>query len=415
MKAVIIVTGDEILSGKVIDSNSAYIGNKLVNSGMEVIYKITVPDNIFVLEKEIQKAFEHSQLIIISGGLGPTRDDITKNAVAEFFHKKLVFEKKVFNKINDFYKKRNLPFLQVSANQAFLPQDSIILNNDHGTAPGFLLEKKDRIIVVLPGPPAEMQPMFDNVFPKLMKKLKFDFFVFEKTIRTFGVGESFIEDKLKSIKNSKHFKIKFQAFSGRVDLRISVKAPIRSQALKVLNQKEVIVKRILKKFVIPNDSSCIESHIGEILKNKSISIAESCTGGLISSLVTDNPGASLYFSGSVVSYSNKIKIYVLGVPRDLILRYGAVSRQVAEKMAIGVKKLMKTILGISVTGIAGPGGGTRSKPVGLVYMALAYKKEIISKKFNFTGTRKEIKQKAAFAALNMIKDHFSKNKTQYSI
>ena len=415
MKAALVIIGDEVLTGRATDDNGVYIGQRLSLMGVEIIYKVTVRDEIKDIKEALKKALAGAELVILTGGLGPTRDDKTREAVSDLLKKKLKFHGRLYENIKSFYRKKNLYISPINIKQAYLPEGSLPLHNTVGTAPGFLIKSKRKLIIVLPGPPRELKPMFENVVPAIKKKLKFKAVFIDKILKTYGIGESLIEEKIRDIKDGKGLSVKFQAHPGQVDIHLCARAGSWTKATKIIGHAEKGIKKKLEGFIFAVGPESMEEIIGGILKKKglTLSIAESCSGGLVSNLVTNVPGASNYFMGSVVSYSNDVKKKILNVPAMFLRRYGAVSSPVAIKMAEGIRVLIKTDLGLGITGIAGPvfSGGlrkrrpvgeTKNKPVGLVYIALSSDKGTAVEKFNFYGERTEIKKRTADAAFAML-------------
>lgn len=411
MKSAIIVIGDEILIGDTVDTNGAYLGKKLSHIGIEVISKVTVPDKIEDIKKALNMVLKRAQIIILVGGLGPTRDDVTREAVSSLLKKKLKFHSKLFKDIKSFFQKRHIETPLISTKQAYLPAGAKELKNTVGTAPGFLLKYKNKLLIVLPGPPRELKPMFEKIIPILEKKLRDLPVVIHKVLRTYGIGESFIEERLNDIKNTKEFEIGFQAHPGHVDIKLCARARNKNLANKIISKLESKIFKRFKNYIFSKGDKNLEEIIGNVLRKErlTLSIAESCSGGLISNLITNIPGSSDYFEGGVISYSNKMKNKILNVPDRLLREYGAVSEPVARKMADGIKRLTNTDLGIGVTGIAGPSGGTKTKPVGLVYIALATPRGTTVEKFNFYGERTDIKERVAFTTLSLLLKYLNRN------
>lgn len=408
MNVELVTIGDEILLGKVINTHIAYIGSKLARIGIPLSRQTSVRDERGALKEVLAESLERSDLVITTGGLGPTTDDTTKTVLAELFETKLVRDEAI---VRDLRERYGESLSAIVLTQADVPASAFVIANSVGTAPGFIFEKRDKRAVALPGPPNELTPMFENVvLPKLEAERKGDLF-FERMFRTIGIRESDIEERVGRI---------LQGFAGlsygliahpyQVDLRLYCTSPSQQQANEILRPGEQVVEAELGKSIFTRDDRSFEEVIGEMLKNskKTIALAESCTGGLIAKRLTDISGSSAYFEGAFVSYSNRWKENLLGVSSRTLVEHGAVSEQTAREMAENVREKAHTDIGLSVTGIAGPSGGTKEKPVGLVYMALADGRTTIARKFNFRGDREWIRYRASQAALNMIRDYLLK-------
>jgi len=415
-RVALIIIGNEVLEGDAVDTNGAYIGNKLSHIGMEIVFKTTVRDRIEEIKSSLKMALSKADTVILTGGLGPTRDDVTREAVSGFLKKKLKFHFKSFENIKSFFRKRGGEVPSICKRQAFLPAGAKALENRCGTAPGFLIKHRSKLIVVLPGPPREMKPMFEKVISLLKRHLRGSAVVLRRALRTYGIGESSIEEGLRDIKNKKGFEIGFQAHPGHVDIKLCVRAKNENLARKIIKRYERKIFSRFKNNIFSRDDRRLEEVVGLALKRKglTLAIAESCSGGLVSNLITNVPGASNYFEGGVISYSNRLKRKILEVPGVFLKRYGAVSGPVAERMAAGIRNLARTDLGLGITGIAGPSGGTKKKPVGLVYIALASASGVKSKKFNFYGERIEIKERVALASLSMLLEYLSEKEKKCS-
>ncbi|MFH1857041.1 MAG: competence/damage-inducible protein A [Candidatus Omnitrophota bacterium] len=408
MKAEIIAIGNEIMSGDIINTNVPYLSRKLTEMGVETTWHTDVSDNPAQIIEIIQRALKRSNVIITIGGLGPTGDDITVENIAAAIGRKLVFSQIVKKRIETHFKKRNLACPKINFKQARVPEGAICLNNNIGTAPGIIIEfDKNSFLIALPGPPREIEPMFENsVTPFIKKNIKIKKVILSRVIKTTGCPESKIASKINDL-----LILTGDVFVGsypqihEVDLKITARCPFKKEADEIINKIHDTLKQRLGNIIFGTDEDTLEAVTGKMLaKNKkTLSVAESCTGGLISSCITDVAGSSEYFISGVVVYSNEEKIRLLNVEKETLKKYGAVSRETAKSMAINMRELCDTDYALSVTGIAGPGGGTRAKPVGLVYIALADEKRCRVEKFFFTSARKLIKIQAAQAALNMLR------------
>ena len=405
MKSEIIAVGTELLLGNIVNTNARYLSQKLADLGVDVFYHVVVGDNLQRLTATIKESLERSELIITSGGLGPTVDDLTKEGVAEALGLKLLPDEASIRKIEEMFKAMGRPMTQNNIKQGYIPEGAMILENNNGTAPGVLIEKNGKIVIMLPGPPKELYPMFeDKVMPYLRTKVHST--IRSRILRVIGIGESSAEDMLKDIfKNQTNPTIAPYAKDGEVHLRITAKTDTPEEAERLISQMEERVKVILGDNIYGYDEESLEEVVLKLLWDRklTLSLAESCTGGLVSSRITDVPGASASLMYGVTSYSNESKIKLLGVEEETIRSYGAVSTQTAEEMAVGVKRIGSTDVGISITGIAGPDGGSAEKPVGLCYVGIAIGSTVKAYKLMFTGNRKRIKWNASSRALDYLR------------
>lgn len=405
MDAEILAVGTELLMGQIANTNAQYISQKLNTIGVNVYYHSVVGDNPTRLKAALKLALERVDVVIMTGGLGPTQDDLTKETVAQMFEEKLVLHDESLQKIEEYFKRVNRPMAKNNIKQAYLPENCIVVENNNGTAPGCIIEKGNKIVIMLPGPPSEMRPMIDDtVIPYFEEKSPEK--IFSKYLRVFGVGESLLEEKIIDlIDNQSSVTIATYAKEGEVTVRITTKSNDTSLAQKELNSIEQEIVKILGDSVYSNEDKELYEVAAELLLEKKVSIAfaESCTGGLISSVITDVPGISAVFDRTVVSYSNKSKVESLGVKQETLDKYGAVSRETAIEMAEGIRRVAGTDLGLSVTGIAGPDGGTEEKPVGLVYVALADKSGTKCKELKLSGNRKRVRNSTMLNAFDMIR------------
>ncbi len=405
MKAEILSVGTELLMGQIVNTNAQYIAARLSELGVYVYHQSVVGDNEIRLKQAIKLALGRSDTVITTGGLGPTSDDITKETAAELLGKKLLIDEETMVKIKNFFIRLDRKMTENNIKQAYVPEDSRVLRNKNGTAPGCIIEESGKSIILLPGPPAEMKPMFEeHVIPYLLGKTPYK--IVSAYIRVFGLGESSAEEKIIDlIRMQKNPTIAPYAKQGEVTFRVTARCKKEEDEETLLGPIVHEIKKRLGDNVYSLENKAMEQVLVEMLlaRDISVSVAESCTGGLISSKITDIPGSSGVFKGSVVAYSNSVKKKVLGVDRGILTQYGAVSSQVAGEMAKGVMKLTSSVIGISVTGIAGPGGGTREKPVGLVYVALADNNGVTSKKLSLWGDRDRIRNISTLHALDLAR------------
>jgi len=407
MKAEIVTIGDELLIGQVIDTNSAWIAEQLNLAGIKVHQITSVSDNREHILATLKEASVRASVVLITGGLGPTKDDITKPTLCEYFDTELVFHQPSFDNVAKLFKLRGFPVTSLNRKQAEVPANCTPLHNCNGTAPGMWFEKDKVIYVSMPGVPFEMKALITNeVLPRLAKKLNSTFIV-HKTVLTQGVGESFLAKTIENWEDQlpKNFKLAYLPQPGIVRLRITAVGADREILLVELNQQIEKLKTIIPDLIFGYDDETLELVIGNLLKNrkKTLSTAESCTGGYIAHLITSISGSSAYYLGSVISYANEVKIKELHVEALDIKEHGAVSEEVVKQMATGVREKFGTDFAIATSGIAGPDGGTDEKPVGTTWIALATPENIVAKKFLFGEHRGRNIRKAALAALNMLR------------
>ena len=407
MKAAIIVIGNEVLSGETLDSNSQFLGQQLFKIGIPVVKKISVPDEAAFIKDAIPECFSVADVVICSGGLGPTSDDITKKTLAEYFESELVFDEKVFENIREILKHHYKKFSEVHRNQAFIPDKATVLPNLMGTASGLLFTKNDKILIALPGVPFELQYIcLNHVIPYLLS-MKTRSSILNKNIKTIGIGESVISEMIKDIEDKlpAGIKLAYLPSIGQVKLRLTAFSDINPDADELLQITTESISERLSAYIYGYDDDQIAGVIGQLLrdKNKTLAIAESCTGGYLSHLITSEAGSSDYFKGSLIAYSNEIKIKELNVPERIINQYGAVSRECAEAMAKGIREKVNSDYGIATTGIAGPGGGSADKPVGLVWIAVATSEGIESRDIIFDRGRLQNIHFSAVTALNLLR------------
>lgn len=397
MIAEIICVGTELLLGDILNTNAQYLSLRLADLGVSLYYQTVVGDNEERLLQTINHAKDRSDLIILSGGLGPTSDDITKETVAKALNLPLNLNNDQAEKLKQFFEGRNIPMANNNLKQAFIPEGAIILNNNNGTAPGILIESDEKAFVILPGPPNELIPMFEeSVLPYIRKQSK-DCIV-SKTLKLIGIGEGSAAELVQSmIDEQTNPSIAPYAKLAEVHFRITARSSSVEQASKLIHSTELEMRKLLDKYIYTTEEKELEEIIVGMLTtyHKTISIAESCTGGLLASTLVNCPGVSEVFKEGMIVYSNDSKIKELGVNEDSIDIYGAVSEEVIKEMAIGIKNRAQADVGLAISGIAGPTGGSDEKPVGLVYIAIAYKDETFIKRFQLSGNRMKIRMNAA--------------------
>ena len=402
MKTALLTVGTEILFGQIVNTNAAWLSQQLNDLGIDVMYHYSVGDNPKRLEELIYFSFLDCDLIISTGGLGPTQDDLTKEVIAKAMGDKIVTNQQCLEDLKGYYEKMGRHMTENNLKQADMPSTAIPLPNDQGTAPGFWLEKDGKIIAAMPGPPREMTNMFNKQIRPRLEKMQ-DSVIYYKILRAFALGESKMETMLLPLIDAQTDPtIATYAKEGECSLRIASKRPTFEQAEKAVADMEKKVMDIIGDFVYSCDDQELIEVVGNMLieKNISISCAESCTGGLFAGALTDIPGISAVFERGIVTYSNRAKMEELGVSSDTLERYGAVSPQTACEMAEGLKEKTGSDLCISVTGIAGPDGGTEEKPVGLVYIGISYEGRTEAVKCQYRNVNRRWNRN--YAVLNML-------------
>ena len=402
MNAIIITIGDEILMGQILDTNAQYIARRLTEIGVEVVEELSIPDKREEIYETVDYAMQEADLILVTGGLGPTKDDVTKKVLAEYFGSRLVFNPQAMKWLEELLRNRNLPMNENNKSQAFLPDNCRILRNLKGTASGMWFEKGWKSLISMPGVPFEMEHLMDTyVIPDL--KAKYPHLQLEyRMLKVYDVPESQLAQHLETWENvlEDGLKLAYLPSPGWVKLRITAKG----EAVKHLEDTYESLKKMLEGMRYVEGEDVLEKQIGDMLRRKGVTIAtaESCTGGEIAHMITSVPGSSTYFKGSVVAYANEVKVNVLGVQATDLEREGAVSETVVLQMAEGVKKLMHTDYAVSTSGVAGPDGGTPEKPVGTVWIGVATPDKTFVRKFVFSFTRERNIAKAAVKALELL-------------
>lgn len=405
MKVEILAVGTELLMGQIANTNAQYISDRLPQVGVGVYYHSVVGDNPERLEECLRSALERSDAVIMTGGLGPTKDDLTKETAAKVMGKSLVLHQPSMDRLHSYFQKVSRPMTENNLKQAYMPEGCIIIENNRGTAPGCIMEAEGKAVILLPGPPSEMKPMFDDTVMPYFRQ-KSDTLLFSKHLRIFGIGESAMEDRLMDlIEGQENPTIAPYAKEGEVTLRLTARCKTEKEGEKLIAPVLEEIKKRLGSFVYTEAGEEMEKVTAGLLLSTgtTLSLAESCTGGLLAAKLTDFPGISQVFDRCMVTYSNRAKEACLGVKSETLEQFGAVSSQTAKEMAQGVRKTSGTDLGLSITGIAGPGGGTADKPVGLVYVALATQDDTFCKELRLWGTRERIRHVTCLHALDMIR------------
>lgn len=405
MNIELLFTGNELLDGQVLNSNEQDICQILNENGFEINTATTVGDERLKLAQTIELITKRTDILIMTGGLGPTEDDRTSEVVALISKKKLIQYPEAIDHINSFYKKLNRKMPEINSKQTFFPESAKLIHNKLGSAPGFQININKAIIIALPGIPSEMNLMMkDEVLPKILKVLQKKEIIKTKTFKTFGLGESNLQEKIQDIyplpnNTELSFRVKFP----EVHLKIKTKDKNKSKIEETLSELTSKINYQLDKYIFGTEQdNFIQNFANLMIKNNIIvSLAESCTGGLIAEMITKESGASQYFSYGVISYSNHAKNKILNVPLAILNKNGAVSKETCEAMVTNVRKLAESDLGIAVTGIAGPEGGTEEKPVGTVYIGTSFKESLEIKHFEFKGSRNRIQILTTYNAIKM--------------
>ncbi|WP_282125127.1 competence/damage-inducible protein A [Marinifilum flexuosum] len=412
MQAEIITIGDEILIGQVVDTNSAWMAKELSKYGIGVSKITSISDEADDIVKTIEAAMKRSPLVLMTGGLGPTNDDITKKTLSDYFGMKLIQDDELYQKIQDRLAKYGIPMNRFNREQALIPDRARIIPNDFGSAPCMWFEKDKRILVSMPGVPFEMKGIMQNgLIPAITDHFVTSEIV-HKTIMTDGIGESVLAQMLSDWEGNlpQDMKLAYLPSPGKVRLRLSITGDSKPELEKMVDAEVQKLKKILPDNIFAYDDIAIEERIAELLleKGKTLGTAESCTGGYIAHLITSHAGSSAYFKGSVVSYSNEIKENVLGVNSKDLEEFGAVSQEIVEQMATGARKVLNTDYAVATSGIAGPDRGTDEKPVGTVWIALAGDFGVRSEKLELYKVRERNIKVSAFKVLNLLRKELEK-------
>ena len=405
--------GDEILFGQITDTNTQWIGTELTNIGIRPIRKTSVGDSAEEILAALGEALARVDVLIITGGLGPTKDDITKHMLCKFFNTELEINESALALITDFFTRRGRPMIELNRQQAALPKNCLYLQNDWGTAPGMWFEQDGKVVVSLPGVPFEMKSLMEvRVLPRLLAFFKPPL-IKHKIIRTIGIGESTLAETIEIWEDSlpPHIKLAYLPHFGQVRLRLTATGDDDQQLASELAYETERVMPLVEKWVYGYDNDELETVIGKMLlaEHATLSTAESCTGGFVAHKITSVPGSSRYFTGSVVAYDNDVKMNTLGVSMSDLLEHGAVSEQTVVSMAEGIRKLMHTTYGIATSGVAGPDGGSPEKPVGTIWIACASPTETITRLLTLTKHRAVNIELTATYVLDLLRKSILKN------
>lgn len=413
---ILVNIGDELLIGQVVNTNAAFIGQQMAMAGFPLTDVITIGDDGENIRQTLERAFQKTDVVIMTGGLGPTRDDITKKVICEIFQRELVIDEKVLHHVTDLFAARGMELTETNRQQAAVPEGSTVLFNTLGTAPGLWLEKEDKVLVILPGVPFEMEKLIkDEVLPRLQERDHQHHAILYKVLQCTNITESGLSDLLTVYEDQlpAELKLVYLPKPGIIRLRLTGQSDDREALTVTLNEQFEKLKNIVGEYAFTDEDIEMQEVVGRLLlkTGRQLATAESCTGGRIANLITSVPGSSKYFQGSMVSYSNDVKRDLLNVREDNLKRRGAVSEEVVSDMALNTMGLFDVDYAIATSGIAGPDGGTVEKPVGTVWIAVATPVRLVTKEFHFgkrTG-RAQIVERAAHAALNMLRMEIEKD------
>ncbi len=415
MKAAIVTIGDEILIGQIVDTNSGYMAKALDKIGVEIIEMLSISDDKNHILETFASLQNKVDLVLITGGLGPTKDDITKKTFCDYFEDELVVNQEVLQHVTQiiegFYKR---PISQMNKDQALVPSKCTVLKNANGTAPGMWMKKENTVFISLPGVPFEMKDIIDNVIvPKIIREYKRPFII-HQTVLTYGEGESRVAERIEEWENNlpDFIKLAYLPSPGRVRLRLSARGTIEELLLKVLAEQIKQLTAIIGDIIVGyDDNDTIEVVLGRLMTKHKITLAtaESCTGGKIAQRITAVPGASAYFKGSIVCYNESVKIDILKVSNETIVKHSVVSEEVVREMASNVQKLMNVDYAIAVTGNAGPTKDATNEEVGTVFIALATPERVIVEKFNFGQPREKVIDRTVNKSFELLQKEILKN------
>lgn len=409
MGTEILTIGTELLLGQIVDTNASWIAQRLAEAGIDLFYKTTVGDNAARIEAALRQALSRADVIITTGGLGPTEDDLTRDVVAAVWDRRLRLDPAVLAHIEGRFAHRKIPMPENNRKQAMVPEGADVLPNPNGTAPGLFLKDRGGCVACLPGVPAEMKPMLiEQVIPRIREAFGIRSRIVSRLLKTCGISESKVDQAIGDyFREMRNPTIGVLAHAGEIHIRLTCKGDDPATISRMLDDLEGKIRERLGPLIFGRDDEKLEALVGRLLRerNSTVAVAESCTGGLIASRLTDVSGSSQYFERGLVAYSNAAKEQMLGVPEQIIEAAGVVSLPVVRAMADGIRRRSGTSFGLATTGIAGPTGGTPEKPVGLVCMALAWDGGDVAREYRFHGGRELIKYRAAQMALEMLRRH----------
>ncbi len=404
MTAEIIAIGTELLLGDILNTNAQYLSRQLADMGISVYFQSVVGDNEERLLETLHSAMRRTDIIITTGGLGPTTDDLSKETIAKALELPLVEHKESKERLMTFFNSRDITMAKNNLKQAMIPEGAMVLKNNNGTAPGFMVKTDDNMIIVLPGPPNEMVPMYQESVKPVLEKLS-EGIIYSRTLKCCGIGESTVADKIQHIIDRQtNPTIAPYAKSGEVHLRVTAKSHDEAEATTLIDQMEAEVREIVGDYIYTTDDRTLEETLVDLLKEKgcTLSVAESCTGGLLSGRFINCSGVSDVYLEGFVTYSNEAKMKHLSVKKEMLDTYGAVSEETAKAMVEGLVQSTGTSTGIAITGIAGPTGGTKEKPVGLVYISVYCQGKTLVKKYQLSGNRHKVRERAVVQGLIML-------------
>lgn len=409
MGTEILTIGTELLLGQIVDTNASWIAQRLAEAGIDLFYKTTVGDNAARIEAALRQALSRADIIITTGGLGPTEDDLTRDVVAAVLGRPLHLDPAVLVHIERRFAHRKIPMTDNNRKQAMVPQGAEVLHNPNGTAPGLFLKDRGRCVACLPGVPAEMKPLLtEEVIPRIREAFGIKSRIVSRVLKTCGISESKLDQAIGDyFREMRNPTIGVLAHAGEIHVRLTCKGEDPTEITWMLDELEAKIRGRLGSLIFGRDEEKLEALVGHLMRERhaTLAVAESCTGGLIASRLTDISGSSEYFERGVVAYSIPAKEDLLGVPEEMVREFGAVSVPVVRAMADGVRRKSGTTFGLATTGIAGPTGGTPEKPVGLVCIALAWDGGDMAREYRFHGGRELIKYRAAQMALEMLRRH----------
>lgn len=407
MKAEIIAVGTELLLGDILNTNARFLSQQLSQLGIDVYYQQVVGDNPERMKEVIGRAISRSDVVVLSGGLGPTDDDLTKEMAAEYFGLPMYYDEGVMEEMTRYLNGKVPP---ANKKQAYIPEGAAIIHNNYGTAPGVMIEQDGKIVILLPGPPRELEPLFmEQIAPYLAAKS--DSVMRSKVIRLFGLGEASVAERVKDLMGSANPTLAPYAKDSEVTLRITAKAKDAQEAEGMIEELYRQVEERVGEFIYGFGEEEMKTVVCRMLAEwgMTIAAAESCTAGMFSAMIADNPGASAVLREGVVTYSNEAKEKYLGVSHDTLAQFGAVSPQTAREMAEGIRRASGADIGVGITGIAGPDGGTAEKPVGLVFVGVAHRDGVSVRELHLIGARQKVRYAAVLNALNEVRKILQKS------
>lgn len=410
MRCELLSVGTEILLGDIVNTNAQFLAKELASMGIDIYYQSVVGDNKERMLQAFKEGLSRSDMIITTGGLGPTKDDMTKELACEYFGYKCELHEESLESIKEYFRRMGREFVESNEKQAYFPKEAIILKNNAGTAPGAIIKKDDKTIIVLPGPPSEMKRMFNESVRPYLEKLT-GYTIVSEVVRIHGVGESKVEELVQDlIDNGKNPTVAPYAKEGEVTLRVTAKAKTKEEGEKLIDPVLTEIKNRLGDSIYNIGEEGLNLTVAKLLVDKKLTIgtSESCTGGLLGAGLIDYPGISSSFLEGAITYSNEAKIKTLGVKEETLEKFGAVSEETAREMAEGIRKRCGADIGVSTTGIAGPDGGTDDKPVGLVYIGLSIGDKTIVTRNVFNGDRNSVRRRACLKAFDIIRLEINK-------